>query len=410
MEKQESIGFIETCLRILNNDLKHFKLCVAIVLVPTLVAFVMVMWVIKPTYRAVAIVTPPSNAQSSLGNGISSMLGSSAKGSAKSGSASGLFGSLLNMSSGSEDADVVWTIFNSWELHNQIIEKFDLATHYEFDGEFKADLLKEFRKNFELNSNDESMFEISVEDEDYRLAAAIVKYMLEKADSSFNAYKTSQARQSREYFQSRLDSCQRELDALQKKFSDFQSENNFYDPEIQMESTIKYLSELQTKREDLSMEMEYEREDRGENSKRYDQLSKRYKGVSSALKGTLNGKNKNVGMISLKKSPELTAQYLQYESEIKVQEALYEMLRVQSEEMKLEEAKMLTNLHVLEPPWENNKKVYPLRGVTLVFVFAVFALIATIISNLLEYLRAEEKADSSVAREWSRLRNFFKKN
>ena len=169
MEKQESIGFIEVCLRILNNDLKRFKLCLAMVLIPTIVAFVLVMWVIEPTYRATAIVTPPSSNQSSIGNGISNILGSSGKG------GSGGLSSLLKLSTSDEDADVVWTIFNSWELHTQVIDRFDLATHYEYKGKYKADLLKEFRKNFDFDSNNENMFEITVEDKDPHIAAEIIK-------------------------------------------------------------------------------------------------------------------------------------------------------------------------------------------------------------------------------------------
>ena len=129
MEKQESVGFIEVCLRLLNNDLKHFKLCLAIVLIPTIVAFVLVMWVIKPVYAATAVVTPPSSSQTSL-NGLSSMLGG----------ASGM-GALLGLSSSDEDENAVWTIFNSWELHDQVIREFNLAEHYEFDGDFHADFL-----------------------------------------------------------------------------------------------------------------------------------------------------------------------------------------------------------------------------------------------------------------------------
>lgn len=403
MEKQESIGFIEVCLRILNNDLKRFKLCLAMVLIPTIVAFVLVMWVIEPTYRATAIVTPPSSNQSSIGNGISNILGSSGKG------GSGGLSSLLKLSTSDEDADVVWTIFNSWELHTQVIDRFDLATHYEYKGKYKADLLKEFRKNFDFDSNNENMFEITVEDKDPHIAAEIIKFMLVKADSAFNAYKTSEARQSREYFQTRLDSCEKVLDSLTKEFSKFQSENNFYDPEIQMESTIKYLSDLQAKREELSMEMAYEKDDRGTNSKRYDQLSKRYKGVNSALSGTLKGKNDKVGMISLQKSPELAAQYMQFESEIKVQEALYQMLRVQREELLLEEAKMLTNLHILEPPWENDKKVAPVRSLVLAFTFAVFFMFATVICNVLAYLDAETEKGTDTAAEWLKLKNIFRR-
>jgi hypothetical protein len=78
--------------------------------------------------------------------------------------------------------------------------------------------------------------------------------------------------------------------------------------------------------------------------------------------------------------------------------------------MRMEEAKMLTNLHVLEPPWENDKKIYPLRGVTLIFVFSVACIIATIVSNLLGYLACESKRGSSVAVEWNAFKGFFKKN
>ena len=189
-----------------------------------------------------------------------------------------------------------------------------------------------------------------------------------------------------------------------KKFAKFQSDNNFYDPEIQMESTIKYLNELQAKREDLSLEMEYERDDRGENSKRYEQLHKRYEGVNKALNGTLTGKNGEVGIVSLKKSSELAAEYMQYKSEIKVLEAMYQMLMAQSEEMRLAESKMLTNLHILEPPWENDKKVFPKRGLMLLFTMMISSLMALVVSSLLEKLKQESK-NSILAQEIQKLKS-----
>ena len=191
MQSQESAGIVEVCLRLVNNNLKHFKLFLAILLLPTLFAFVLVMWVIKPAYSATAVVTPPSSSQGSL-SGLGSMLSGGAG-----------MGSLLGFSGNDEEANAVWTIFNSWELHDMVIKEFNLAEHYKFDGHFHADLLKLFRKNFGIEMNKEDMFVIYVEDKDYKLAAKMVSFMLEKADSAFNAFKTKQARQSREYFQIR---------------------------------------------------------------------------------------------------------------------------------------------------------------------------------------------------------------
>ncbi|MBR6943067.1 MAG: lipopolysaccharide biosynthesis protein [Fibrobacter sp.] len=388
MEKQEPIGFVEICLRILNNDLKHFKFVAAFVLIPTIVVFVMVMWVVKPKYAASAIVTPPASTQSMAG-ALSGMLGG----------ASGMT-SFLGLSETSEDANAVWTILNSWELHNMVIDEFDLARHYEFKGKFHADLLKEFRKNFGLEMNKEEMFSLYYKDTDPKLAVKVIQFMLEKADSSFNAFKTRQARQSREYFQSRLDSCEHALDSLLKDFVNFQVTNNVYEPTVQLEATIKYLSELQAMREEVNMEMNFEKLDRGENSKRYQELSKRMKGMNSALGGTLKGKHSDIGIMELKKSPQLYSEYLRREAEIRIQEAMYKVLRQQSEQMRMEEAKMLTNLHVLEPPWENDKKISPKRGLLLVFTVFITFFFATLLCNLVEYMRSESRTNSKTAAEW----------
>lgn len=387
MEKQDSIGFVEICLRILNNDLKHFKFVAAFVLIPTIIVFIMVMWVVKPKYAASAIVTPPASTQPMSG-ALGGLIGSSG------------MSSLLGISMDNEDVNAVWTIFNSWELHNQVIEKFDLAKHYEFKGKFHADLLKDFRKNFGLEQNKEDMLSIYYKDTDAKLAVEVVNYMLEKADSSFNAFKTKQARQSRVYFQERLDSCEHVLDSLMAEFVDFQVKNNVYEPTVQLEATIKYLSELQAMREEVGIEMNFEKLDRGENSKRYQELLKRSKGVNSALGGALKGRHSDIGLLELKKSPELYAEYLRREAEIRIQESMYKVLRQQSEQMRLEEAKMLTNLHVLESPWVNNKKISPKRGLILVFTVFFTFFLASLLCNLIEYMKSESRTNDRTAAEW----------
>ncbi len=393
----ESPSLTETLLRIINNDLRHWKLCLLIVLVPILIAFVCVMWVIKPTYRATAVVTPP--ASTSTMGALSGLVGGEMSS----------YASLLGLSSGSDDADAIWTFLNSWELHDQVITQFDLAKHYKFKGHFHADLLKQFRKNFSVTQTKEYMLQITVEDEDYKMASDIAAFILVKADSMYNAFKTSQARQSRKYFENRIALCLYTLDSLEDDFTKFQVKNNFYSPDVQLESTIKYLSEQQAEREAVGVEMDYEKLNRGDESKRYDELSKRYKSLGTSLQQTLNGRESKVGLVALKKSPGLAAEYLRKEAELKVQESLYKLLRQQSEQMQLEEAKQLTNLHVLEAPWPNDKKVAPLRGVILMFTCFVSFFFATFLCNFLCMINEEKKRDSLLAKEWNRFAGFWKR-
>lgn len=385
----------ELFLRVVNNTLKHFKLAAFIVVVPTIIVFILVVWVIKPTYSSNAIVTPPSS-QSSMGN-ISGLLGSGM----------GAMGSLLGFSSNDDDANAVWTILNSWEIHNQVIEQFDLVNHYEFDGKFHADLLKTFRKNFSLSSNNENMFEITIKDKDYKKATRMVEFVLQKADSAFNYFKTTQARLSREYFESRIALCLHDIDSLQQEFIKFQKENNFYEPTAQIEGTLTYLGQIQTLKEEVNIERSYEKLRRGEDTKKYDELTKRSRTIDQSLNKVLSGKQENVGLLSLKKTPDLVAKYLRMEEEIKVQVALYKVLRQQSEQLRIEEAKTLKNLHVLQPPWENDKKISPRRGLILIFTVFVFTFIALIIGNFLSFVENERQRESHFATEWNKFLKYI---
>ena len=77
--------------------------------------------------------------------------------------------------------------------------------------------------------------------------------------------------------------------------------------------------------------------------------------------------------------------------------------------MQLEEAKKLTNLHVLESPWPNDKKVSPLRGISLMFTVMVTFLLATIFCNFLELLREQKGSGSVLDKEWATFLAFFKR-
>lgn len=398
MEQKENLSLFELLLKVLNNSLRHKALFLSIVLLPTLAMFIVVMWVMKPVFAAEAIVTPPSG-KSSIGSSLGKMLEN----------VSGL--SSVSSLLGSEDqaTNIVWTFFNSWQLHQETIEKFGIRDHYEFDGKYQADLLKIFRKNLTLEYNDENMFYLRFEDEDYKLAAQILQFILTKSDSMYNAYNTNQAKQSRIYMDARLKEVEHNLDSLEKVFTKFQAENNLYDPEIQLESTVKYLGTLQSERDALVQEISYEKMQRGDQTKRYEELSSRLKSLDASIAEAIKGKRNKMGVLALSKTPDLTAQYLKIESELKIQQTIYKFLRQQSEQLRLDEVNKPTNLVVLQPPWENDKKVRPGRSVILAFTMLLSGLFAVVICNFIEFMK-KLPSDSSISRELGNLKLLLKKH
>lgn len=391
MENQKDISLLEMILVAINNCLSHKALFLSILLVPTVVMFVLVMWVFTPVYRAEAIFTPPVESNSIKASGISKFFSDMPGGS-----------SLTDLLGGSDDgADITATLVNSWELHEKIIEKFNLAKDYKFKGRFYADLLKEFRNDLKVECNDEEMFVVTFEHKDYKKAAAVVQYFLTQADSMYNAYKTNQARQMREYIDVRIAEVNKEMESMKAEFVKFQRNNNFYDPEIQLESTIKYMSNLQAERDAIKLEISYEKSKQNGRTKRLEDLENRLENMEKSIDQITEGKQSDMGVVALNKTPELSAKYLKMKNDIKIQQAIYLLLREQREQLDIDANNKQTNLIVLQPTWENDKRVFPKRGTMLLFTFMISGLIAVAVCSMIEFFKNLD-SESRLAKEKKR--------
>ena len=392
LDTKKDMTLLECLLKVTNNCLSHKRLFIITLMLPVLVAFVLVMWVIKPVYAAEAIVTPPTS-----GGGMSG-LGKFLEGSTGLSSFSSLMGN------DNDGANIVWTYFNSWELHNKVIEKFNLAKHYDFKGDFHADLLKQFRKHFALSENEEKMFLLTYADEDYKLASQVLTFMLDQVDSMYNHFKTSQARQSRLYMNQRLEEVEKRIDSLEKEFVNFQEDNNIYSPDVQAEGTMKYLADLQAERNMVSISLSKEKKEHGENTRQYQDLQNTLRDLDVAKGQVLGGRHSNIGVLALNKVPKLSATYARMEKELKLQALLYTYLKQESERLYIEESNLMSNLVVLQPPWENNKKIKPLRGVTLIFTFSLSFILAIFLCCFVEYWRGVDP-ETSLGKEMRRFSN-----
>ena len=392
MENQKDLSLLEMLLMAMNNCLSHKRIFLGILLVPTLVMFVLVMWVFTPQYKAEAIFTPPVETPPITTMGI----GKSSLGDIPGNSA------LSELLGNTDDgAGITATFAESWELHVKIIEKFELARDYKFKGKFYADLLKKFRSDLELEYNDDDMFEVSFTHTDYKKAAAVVDYFLTQLDSMYNAYKTNQARQTREYIDSRIEEINKEIEVKKKEFVKFQRKNDFYEPGVQLESSLRYLTNLQMEREAILQELAYEREKKGGATKRLGDLEQRLRNIEKTIDDTKEGKQSDMGVVALGKTPELFAQYTALKNDLKIQQSIYMLLREQREQLDIEANNRQVNLIVLQPPWENDKRVFPKRGTMLLFTFMISGLMSVAICTLIEFFKNLD-SESRLAKEKSK--------
>ena len=199
----------------------------------------------------------------------------------------------------------------------------------------------------------------------------------------------------------RLEEVEQRIDSLEKEFVNFQEDNNIYSPDVQAEGTMKYLADLQSERNMVSISLSKEKKEHGENTRQYQELQNTLRDLDVAKSQVLGGRHSNIGVLALNKVPKLSATYTRMEKELKLQAVLYTFLKQESERLYIEESNLMSNLVVLQPPWENNKKIKPLRGVTLIFVFSLSFIFAVFVCCFVEYWRSVDP-DTSLGKEMRR--------
>jgi len=75
---------------------------------------------------------------------------------------SSLAGGLSSLFSQDNTEDLLIAYSKSWELYDNVIEKFGLAEHYKLRSKYKVDLYKKFSKNVKLDHDKDDMLELSV--------------------------------------------------------------------------------------------------------------------------------------------------------------------------------------------------------------------------------------------------------
>jgi len=385
-------------LRVLNAILTRPLLFMLCVLIPTVFTMVYVVYGIEQTFGSRSVFKPPTTQTSS--GALNAMLGDG-------GSA------LANMmgvgSFSNEESNILLTIINSRELGVHVIEKFHLREHYKFKSKFDADLLKTFRKNVGVEINNEDMFILSVEDKDYQLAAQMNAYMLTWTDSIYNLTKEKQARLTGDFYRNRLFVVQVRMDSLARALTEFQKKNRFYEPTVQLETSLSILGEMESRRSSMQLEVDAESALHGDNTSKYKQLNDRLAIISNQMRSKNDG-SLGLGLPSgMGKFAELSRQFYDLDRELKVQSALYKYLRQRVEELELEEARNIKNLIILEEPWANNKRVSPPRMMITALIFLLSISFATALCTFLAFVDREIAIQSPFALEFLRFKTLLKR-
>jgi uncharacterized protein involved in exopolysaccharide biosynthesis len=218
-------------------------------------------------------------------------------------------------------------------------------------------------------NSDDGIISISVIDRDRYRARDISEAYVEELDKLFNSLSTSSARREREFLEQRLKTIKADLDVSSQALSQFSSRNNTLDPKDQgqslLEAATRLQSELVTAQAELSgLKAQYADDNvRVRQARaRIDELQNQLRMMGNA-KEDINGDNLKSGKEypSLRDIPILGVTYADLSRQLMMQESIYETLTKQYEVAKVEEAKEIPPVKILDEPEVAERKSFPHR-------------------------------------------------
>jgi uncharacterized protein involved in exopolysaccharide biosynthesis len=279
-------------------------------------------------------------------------------------------------------------ILQSRTVADRIIEEFQLARVYRVskiedarDALAKHTSISEHRKS--------EIVSIIVTDHDPARAAAMAKAYVSELDRLVAEVSTSSARRERLFLEERLKNVKSELDATALKFSDFASKNTAIDIPTQGKAMVEAVAKLQGELIANESELRGLEKIYTSNNVRVKSLEARITELREQLDKLGTGEN-TAGATggsspypSIRKLPVLGVTYADLYRQTKIHETVYELLTQQYELAKVQEAKEIPTVRVLDTAVTPTKKSFPPR----LLLIAAGTLIAIALASCFVLLR-----------------------
>ena len=323
--------------------------------VGALLTFTIIAFLLPKRYEAVAKLMPPDQS-----NPAAAMLGAlTAKGGELLGSAAG---DALGVRT--PGATVVG-VLNSRTIQDDLINQFDLRAVYS-ETRYE-DARKVLQRRTDIGEDKKSgIITINVQDRDPQRAAQLAKAYIDDLNLRIAKLTTSSARREREFLEERLQTIKQQLDDATLKLSRFSSKNMTFNPEIQGKAMIEAASALEGQLIAAETELSGLQQIYGPQNSRVKSAAARVGELRAKLRtmsgaGGEDGDKARALYPSLEQLPLLGNTYFDLARQAKIDEAVYEALTKQYELAKVQEAKEIPSIRVLDEPVVPERKIWPPR-------------------------------------------------
>jgi capsule polysaccharide export protein KpsE/RkpR len=354
----------------------------------TLVAFLL-----PVRYESTTRLMPPDEQS---GSGLAMLAAFAGKGSSTSGSGlggalggglGGMAGDLLGLKS---SGALFVNMLEGPTVQDGLIQRFDLRKVY-WDR-YWADARQDLKKHTDISEDRKSgVITVAVTDHDPYRAQQMAQAYVEQLDELVAQVSTSSARRERQFIEQRLKTVKQNLDDASQQFSEYASKNGTLDVPSQTKAMVENEASLQGQLIAAQSQLESLQQIYMDNNIRVRSLRAQVDSLKhqvenmSGNKADLNSDQSAIAgdFPSIRKLPLLGVRWATLYRGTKIQETVYELLTQQYEFAKIQEAKEIPTVMVLDTAELPEKKSFPPRTWIIVLgtVFSVLLAGALVIGS-----------------------------
>jgi uncharacterized protein involved in exopolysaccharide biosynthesis len=291
-------------------------------------------------------------------------------------------------------------LLHSRTVANHIVDKFNLQSVYWV--RYKQDARKILDHRTDVAEDRKSgIITITVSDRKPQLAHDMAQAYVEELNNLVSQVSTSSARRERLFIEQRLSAVKTDLENAEQQFSTFASKNTALDIKEQTKAMVESAAQLQGQLIAVQSELEGLAQIYTANNVRVRSAQARVNELKRQLEKiggtdaslTADATQSNELYPSIRKLPLLGVQWADLYRRMKIEDTVYELLNQQYELARIQEAKEIPTVNVVDPADLPEKKSWPPRLliIALLTVVSLAGAVVKIVGS--ERIRSLESDD-----------------
>ena len=378
---EDEINLIDYFLVLLKRKKMIFCIVVAAIIISVVVSLLL-----PKMYTATARVLPPQESDS----GLSALLSQSG------GPLGGLTGSFVG---GKTTSDLYVGMLKSRNVADALIKQFNLKELY--GKKYLEDVYQHLsrRTNIRVSRKDQ-IISVSVEDQDPKRAADMANTYLDALDRINRTVNITEGQRKRMFLEERLKEAKKDLSGAEKELKEFQEKYKLVAIEEQakvaIEGAAKIKAEIIVAQTELEVLKQFGTERQNEAVMLKSKITELQNQLTRIESGN-PGKDvlKEYGMaegesnfyIPFNELPALGMQLGRLMREAKIQEKVFELVTSQYEMAKIEEAKDINTIQILDSAVPPDKKSSPKRALIVILSTLIAFFLSVFLAFFVEYIQ-----------------------